>query len=123
MGTIVAIVINLVLDIHVFIDSVTVCLLPRDFRDATTTTMPNPKTAGSSSSKFNWAAAKAAKAAGPRAPGSKTVPEPKSPDCLLGLSFVFTGELSSFSRDEATDLAKRYGGYAFRRASDSNDDD
>ncbi|KAG9317062.1 putative DNA replication factor C, large subunit [Chiua virens] len=63
-----------------------------------------------SSSKFNWAAAKASKAAGPRAPGSKPVPESKSPDCLLGLSFVFTGELSSFSRDEATDLAKRYGG-------------
>ncbi|KAG8218227.1 putative replication factor C subunit 1 [Butyriboletus roseoflavus] len=65
---------------------------------------------GASSAKFNWAASKAAKAAGPRAPGSKTVPEPKSPDCLLGLSFVFTGELSSFSRDEAIDLAKRYGG-------------
>ncbi|KAH0839521.1 putative replication factor C, large subunit [Lanmaoa asiatica] len=68
----------------------------------------NPK--AGSSAKFNWAAAKAAKAAGPRAPGSKTVPEPKSPDCLLGLSFVFTGELSSFSRDESIDLAKRYGG-------------
>ena len=63
-----------------------------------------------SMSKFNWVAAKAAKAAGPRAPGSKSVPEPKSPDCLLGLSFVFTGELTSFSRDEAIDLAKRHGG-------------
>lgn len=30
---------------------------------------------------------------------------------MLGLSFVFTGELSSFSRDEATDIAKRFGGY------------
>ncbi|KAG6332752.1 hypothetical protein ID866_6335 [Astraeus odoratus] len=59
---------------------------------------------------FNWAAAKAAKLAGPKAPGSKAVPEPKTPDCLLGLSFVFTGELSSFSRDESIDLAKRYGG-------------
>lgn len=72
--------------------------------------MPPSQEARSSSAKFNWAAAKAAKAAGPRAPGSKTVPEPKSPDCLLGLSFVFTGELSSFSRDESIDLAKRYGG-------------
>ncbi|KAJ7444073.1 hypothetical protein B0H11DRAFT_1681714, partial [Mycena galericulata] len=27
-----------------------------------------------------------------------------------GLSFVFTGELSSFSRDEAVDIAKRFGG-------------
>lgn len=70
----------------------------------------DPPLKAGSSAKFNWAAAKAAKAAGPRAPGSKTVPEPKSPDCLIGLSFVFTGELSSFSRDEAIDLAKRYGG-------------
>ncbi|KIJ58854.1 hypothetical protein HYDPIDRAFT_163015 [Hydnomerulius pinastri MD-312] len=59
---------------------------------------------------FNWAAAKAAKLAGPKAPGSKAIPEPKTPDCLLGLSFVFTGELSSFSREEAADLAKRFGG-------------
>ncbi|KAG0699774.1 replication factor RFC1 C terminal domain-containing protein [Suillus ampliporus] len=59
---------------------------------------------------FNWAAAKAAKLAGPSAPGSKQVPQAKSPDCLMGLAFVFTGELSSFSRDEAADLAKRFGG-------------
>ncbi|KAG2153508.1 purine nucleotide binding protein [Suillus bovinus] len=59
---------------------------------------------------FNWAAAKAAKLAGPSAPGSKQVPEPKSSNCLEGLAFVFTGELSSFSRDEAIDLAKRFGG-------------
>ncbi|KAI6112589.1 replication factor RFC1 C terminal domain-containing protein [Pisolithus sp. B1] len=61
-------------------------------------------------SKFNWAAARAAKLAGPKAPGSKPVPEPKTQDCLLGLSFVFTGELTSFSRQEAVDLAKRFGG-------------
>lgn len=59
---------------------------------------------------YSWAAAKAAKLAGPVAPGSKEVPEPASPDCLAGLAFVFTGELSSFSRDEAADLAKRFGG-------------
>ncbi|KAI6010360.1 replication factor RFC1 C terminal domain-containing protein [Pisolithus microcarpus] len=67
--------------------------------------MSTNKTASSS-----WAAAKAAKSAGPKAPGSKPVPEPKTHDCLLGLSFVFTGELSSFSRQEAVDLAKRFGG-------------
>lgn len=61
----------------------------------------------------SWAAAKAAKLAGPVAPGSKVVPEPASPDCLAGLAFVFTGELSSFSRDEAVDIAKRYGGQVF----------
>ena len=29
---------------------------------------------------------------------------------LSGLAFVFTGELESFSRDEATDLVKCFGG-------------
>ncbi|KAF8645376.1 hypothetical protein AX16_007878 [Volvariella volvacea WC 439] len=59
--------------------------------------------------KFNWAAAKAAKMAPPPAHGSKAIPDGE-PDCLAGLSFVFTGELSSLSRDEAVDLAKRFGG-------------
>ncbi|KAI0352482.1 DNA replication factor C, large subunit [Trametes cingulata] len=48
--------------------------------------------------------------AGPSNPGSKELPVPKDPNCLAGLSFVFTGELSSLSRDEAVELAKRYGG-------------
>ncbi|PCH41743.1 DNA replication factor C large subunit [Wolfiporia cocos MD-104 SS10] len=60
--------------------------------------------------KFNWAAAKAAKLAGPVAPGSKPIPQAAAPECLAGLSFVFTGELSSLSRDEAVELAKRNGG-------------
>ncbi|OSX60707.1 hypothetical protein POSPLADRAFT_1048084 [Postia placenta MAD-698-R-SB12] len=60
--------------------------------------------------KFNWAAAKAAKMAGPVAPGSKPIPQAAAPDCLAGLTFVFTGELSSLSRDEAIELAKRHGG-------------
>ncbi|TFK35074.1 replication factor RFC1 C terminal domain-containing protein [Crucibulum laeve] len=59
--------------------------------------------------KFNWAASKAAKLAGPVAHGSKEVPD-GAPDALVGLAFVFTGELSSFSRDEAIELAKRFGG-------------
>ncbi|KAI0092881.1 DNA replication factor C, large subunit [Irpex rosettiformis] len=61
-------------------------------------------------SKFNWAAKAAKLAAGPAAPGSKQVPESADPNCLAGLSFVFTGELSAFSREEAVDLAKRFGG-------------
>ncbi|EJF60036.1 DNA replication factor C, large subunit [Dichomitus squalens LYAD-421 SS1] len=48
--------------------------------------------------------------AGPSAPGSKQIPMAQDPNCLAGLSFVFTGELSSLSRDEAVELAKRYGG-------------
>ncbi|KAJ7699640.1 DNA replication factor C, large subunit [Mycena rosella] len=59
--------------------------------------------------KHNWAAAKAAKLAGPVAHGTKDVPD-GAPNCLAGLAFVFTGELSSFSRDEAVDIAKRFGG-------------
>ncbi|CAA7269165.1 unnamed protein product [Cyclocybe aegerita] len=58
--------------------------------------------------KFDWAAKKAAQLAGPIAPGSKEVPD-GAPDALAGLSLVFTGELSSFSRDEAINLAKRFG--------------
>ena len=56
------------------------------------------------------AAAKAAKASGPIAPGSKEVPN-GHPNALAGLTLVFTGELTSFSRDEAQDLAKRFGAY------------
>ncbi|KAK7061194.1 replication factor C subunit 1 [Favolaschia claudopus] len=59
--------------------------------------------------KFNYAAVAKARAAGPVAPGSKEVPNGEE-NCLAGLSFVFTGELSSFSRDEALDIAKRFGG-------------
>jgi replication factor C subunit 1 len=55
------------------------------------------------------AAAKAAKAAGPKALGSKEIPD-GHPNALAGLTLVFTGELSSFSREEAQDLAKRFGG-------------
>ncbi|EED84404.1 predicted protein, partial [Postia placenta Mad-698-R] len=43
-------------------------------------------------------------------PGSKPIPQAAAPDCLTGLTFVFTGELSSLSRDEAIELAKRHGG-------------
>lgn len=61
----------------------------------------------------SWAAKKAAQLAGPVAHGSKEVPN-GAPDCLAGLSFVFTGELSSFSREEASDVAKRFGGFVQR---------
>ncbi|KAH9819105.1 replication factor RFC1 C terminal domain-containing protein, partial [Melampsora americana] len=47
--------------------------------------------------------------AGPSAPGSKEIPEGQ-PNCLAGLTFVFTGELESLSREEAQTLCKRYGG-------------
>lgn len=49
------------------------------------------------------------RAAGPSAPGSKQIPE-GTPNCLLGLTFVFTGELSSLGREDAADLVKKLGG-------------
>lgn len=58
--------------------------------------------------KPSWREMAARRAAGPSAPGSKEIPQGQ-PNCLAGLTLVFTGELSSISRDEATDLAKRYG--------------
>jgi len=58
----------------------------------------------------SWAAKKAAQPADPVVQGSKEVPD-GVPDALAGLSFIFTGELSSFSREEAIDLAKRFGGF------------
>ncbi|KAI0301881.1 replication factor RFC1 C terminal domain-containing protein [Multifurca ochricompacta] len=59
---------------------------------------------------FSWAAVKAARMSGPPKPGSKAIPPDAAPDCLAGLSFVFTGELSSFSREDAIDIAKRFCG-------------
>ncbi|KAG9304278.1 hypothetical protein G9A89_019840 [Geosiphon pyriformis] len=46
---------------------------------------------------------------GPSAPGSKEIPLGEDM-CLAGKAFVFTGELTSISREEAQDLVKRYGG-------------
>ncbi|KNC98455.1 replication factor C subunit 1 [Spizellomyces punctatus DAOM BR117] len=59
--------------------------------------------------KFNYAQYKQKQTAGPRAPGSKEVPE-GAENCLLGMAFVFTGELTSISRDDAASLVKRHGG-------------
>ncbi|OXH38542.1 replication factor C subunit 1 [Cryptococcus neoformans] len=59
--------------------------------------------------KFNWRAAAAARAAGPKAPGSKEIPE-GAPDCLAGLTFVFTGEMESLGREDAQELVRRYSG-------------
>ena len=61
----------------------------------------------------SWAAAKVAKiaAAASRSSRLKEIPNAKDPNALSGLAFVFTGELDRFSRDEAIDLAKRFGGY------------
>jgi BRCT domain type II-containing protein len=56
----------------------------------------------------SFAAIQAARAAGPKNPGGKEIPQGQ-PDCLGGLTLVFTGELETLGRDEAVELAKRYG--------------
>ncbi|GAC93876.1 hypothetical protein PHSY_001443 [Pseudozyma hubeiensis SY62] len=65
-------------------------------------------TAPAADKKPNWREMAARRAAGPANPGSKEIPQGQ-PNCLAGLTLVFTGELESISRDEASDLAKRYG--------------
>ncbi|CAG8980039.1 hypothetical protein HYALB_00009248 [Hymenoscyphus albidus] len=62
--------------------------------------------------KFDWR--KAAPGGGnasaaPPAQGSKEIPE-GAENCLVGLTFVFTGLLETLSRDDGTALVKRYGG-------------
>ncbi|WWD09050.1 hypothetical protein V865_007170 [Kwoniella europaea PYCC6329] len=57
----------------------------------------------------NWRAAAAARAAGPKAPGSRDIPQGE-PDSLAGLTFVFTGEMESLSREDAQELVKRLSG-------------
>lgn len=49
------------------------------------------------------------RATSPAAPGGKAIPS-GNPNSLLGLTFVFTGELSSIARDAAQDLVKGLGG-------------
>lgn len=46
---------------------------------------------------------------GPMALGSREAPR-GSPTALEGLTFVFTGELNSFTREDASDIVKRHGG-------------
>ncbi|KAF6741732.1 P-loop containing nucleoside triphosphate hydrolase protein, partial [Ephemerocybe angulata] len=64
-----------------------------------------------------WASIQAAKLAKPQpARGTKEIPN-GDPNALAGLAFVFTGELVSLARDEALDIATRFGGLcrAWRR--------
>ncbi|KAF3933432.1 hypothetical protein ABW19_dt0210159 [Dactylella cylindrospora] len=58
--------------------------------------------------KFNYHAYKA-KAPAPPPTGTKEIPV-GAENCLAGLTFVFTGNQQSISRDDAIELVKRYGG-------------
>lgn len=77
--------------------------------DASEPSLKKAKTGESPNKKFNYREYVQRRAAGPSAPGSKELPTGAA-ECLVGLTFVFTGELSSISRDSAQDLVKRYGG-------------
>ncbi|KAL1869069.1 hypothetical protein VTK73DRAFT_3408 [Phialemonium thermophilum] len=61
--------------------------------------------------KFDWrkAAASGTHTGPPPNAGAAEIPE-GAEDCLLGKTFVFTGQLKTISRDEAQALVKRYGG-------------
>lgn len=60
--------------------------------------------------KFDWRKAAAGGGnAGPPPNPIGELPEGE-PDCLSGLTFVFTGQLTSIAREEAQALVKRYGG-------------
>ncbi|KAK6360309.1 hypothetical protein TWF730_006456 [Orbilia blumenaviensis] len=58
--------------------------------------------------KFNYHAYKQ-KAAPPPVTGTKDIPT-GAENCLAGLTFVFTGNQQSITREDATELVKRYGG-------------
>jgi replication factor C subunit 1 len=60
-------------------------------------------------SKWNFAKGGGNANAAPMNAGSKEIPE-GADDCLLGLTFVFTGVLESLGREEGQNLVKRYGG-------------
>ena len=60
--------------------------------------------------KFDWRAAQGGGNAGPPpAAGAKEIPVGED-NCLVGMTFVFTGLLESLSREEGQELVKRYGG-------------
>lgn len=61
--------------------------------------------------KFNWRAAQqgGGNSGAPAAAGSKEIPT-GAENCLAGMTFVFTGLLETISREEGTELVKRYGG-------------
>ncbi|KAI5236029.1 DNA replication factor C, large subunit [Aureobasidium subglaciale] len=69
---------------------------------------PEPPPKDPDAAPKKWFNRPAADASAPNA-GSIDIPE-GADNCLAGLSFVFTGQLTYISRDEGQNLVKRYGG-------------
>ncbi|KAI6092849.1 replication factor RFC1 C terminal domain-containing protein [Hypoxylon rubiginosum] len=79
------------------------------FDDIPTIRPPTPP-AKDPETKYDWKKAAAGGGnSGPPPNPTAEVPEGEE-DCLTGLTFVFTGQLSTIAREEAQALVKRYGG-------------
>ncbi|KAI1493042.1 replication factor RFC1 C terminal domain-containing protein [Biscogniauxia mediterranea] len=80
------------------------------FDDIPTVRPPTPP-AKDPNAKFDWrkAAAAGGHSGPPPNPIAQDLPTGE-PDCLAGLTFVFTGQLSTIAREEAQALVKRHGG-------------
>lgn len=77
--------------------------------DIPTVRPPTPP-AKDPNAKFDWKKAQAGGGnSGPPPNPTEDLPEGEE-DCLAGLTFVFTGQLTSIAREDAQALAKRYGG-------------
>ncbi|KAK9424627.1 putative Replication factor C subunit 1 [Seiridium unicorne] len=78
--------------------------------DIPTVRPPTPPAKDPNAPKFDWKKAQPGGGnAGPPPNPIADLPEGEE-DCLSGLTFVFTGQLQSISRDDAQALVKRYGG-------------
>lgn len=81
------------------------------FDSIPTVDAPPPPPKDGNGEKFNWrkAAAGGGNSSAPPAAGSKEIPQ-GADNCLVGLTFVFTGLLETISREDGQELVKRYGG-------------
>ena len=70
---------------------------------------PTPPAQTEEQTKFNPFGGQHPNLAAPAGQGSREMPE-GAENCLAGLSFVFTGLLSTLSREEGQNLVKKYGG-------------
>ncbi|KAI1506498.1 replication factor RFC1 C terminal domain-containing protein [Biscogniauxia marginata] len=80
------------------------------FDDIPTVRPPTPP-AKDPNAKFDWrkAAGGGGNSGPPPNPTAEDLPNGE-PDCLAGLTFVFTGQLTTIAREEAQALVKRHGG-------------
>ncbi|KAI1269646.1 replication factor RFC1 C terminal domain-containing protein [Xylariaceae sp. FL1019] len=82
------------------------------FDDIPTVRAPSPPTKDPNAAKFDWR--KAQQGGGNSGPPPNPIASSDlpvgEPDCLAGLTFVLTGQLSTIAREDAQELVKRHGG-------------